>query len=375
VPSLPAEIRVQKARKPGSGRPTWLVLGQDYLPIQPIDEFLTFVDVTGSSPNTIRAYAHHLKLYWQYLVAADLDWRATTTQDVGRFVGWLRWGAQARGEPRQISEKRKPSTINTIVAAVTAFCVYHSRTGTMASQIQYQLQIEPGRPYKPFLHHITRGSPIRTRIVKLKSHPPIPRTLSDDELGHVIAACRHLRDKLLVRLLADTGMRIGHALGLRHSDIRSWDNEIRIVPRDDNANEARAKRIEGDELRIDVDPELMRLYGDYLIDELGELDTDYVFVNLWEGEVGRPMTYATVYDLFRRLEQRTGIRIRPHMERHSHATDLLRTGKWDLALVQKRLGHRSIATTAKYLHLLDEDLKAAYRDYVQRRNARGAVES
>ena len=374
MPTVSTEIRVQKARKPGSGRLTWLVLGHDYLPIGPIDEFLTFLDVTGSSPNTVRAYAHHLKLYWQYLVAADLDWRAATTQDVARFVGWLRWGSQAGGEPRQIGEKRKPSTINTIVAAVTAFRVYHARTGTMASQIQYQLQIEPGRPYKPFLHHITRGSPIRTRIVKLKTHPPIPRTLSDDELKQVIAACRRLRDKLLVRLLAETGMRIGQALGLRHSDIRSWDNEIRIVPRDDNANEARAKRIEGDELRIDVDSGLMRLYGDYLIDELGELDTDYVFVNLWEGEVGRPMTYAAVYDLFRRLAQRTGIRVRPHMERHSHATDLLRTGRWDVALVQKRLGHRSIATTAKYLHLLDEDLKAAHRDYVQRRNARGAVE-
>lgn len=56
MPTVSTEIRVQKARKPGSGRPTWLVLGQDYLPIGPIDEFLTFVDVTGSSPNTIRAY-------------------------------------------------------------------------------------------------------------------------------------------------------------------------------------------------------------------------------------------------------------------------------------------------------------------------------
>jgi integrase len=212
-------------------------------------------------------------------------------------------------------------------------------------------------------------------VVKLNSHAPLPRTLSDDELRQIIAARRHARDKLLVRLLAETGMRIGQALGLRHSDIRSWDNEIWIVPREDNANEARVKRIEGDELRIDVDPDLMRLYGDYLIEELGELDTDYVFVNLWEGEIGRPMTYGAVYDLFRRLEQQTGIRIRPHMERHSHATDLLRTGKWDLALVQKRLGHRSIATTAKYLHLLDDDLKAAHLDYIQRRNARGAVES
>ena len=374
MPALSRPIRVQKARKPGSGRSTWLVLGENYLPIAPIVEFLTFLDMTGSSPNTVRAYAHHLKLYWQYLAEVDLDWRAATTQDIAKFVGWLRWGSQLASEPRRLGEKRKSSTINAIVAGVTAFRVYHARTGALAAPRDYQLQIEPGRPYKPFLHHITRGRPIPARVVKMKSHSPLPRTLSHRELHQVIDAYRHLRDKLLVRLLAETGMRIGQALGLRHSDIRSWDNEIWIVPREDNANGARAKRIEGDELRIDVDPGLMRLYGDYLIDELGELDTDYVFVNLWDGEIGRPMSYAAVYDLFRRLEQRTGIRVRPHMERHSHATDLLRTGKWDLALVQKRLGHRSIATTAKYLHLLDEDLKAAHQDYLQRRSARGEVE-
>jgi len=53
-----------------------------------------------------------------------------------------------------------------------------------------------------------------------------------------------------------------------------------------------------------------------------------------------------------------------------HATDLLRTGKWDLTLVQERLGHRSIVTTANYLHLLDEDVKAAHQDYLRRRAAR-----
>jgi integrase/recombinase XerD len=172
VPTASVAIRVQKARKPGSGRSTWLVLGEDYLPIQPIDEFLTFLDVTGSSPNTIRAYAHHLKLYWEYLVEASLDWRAATTQDVANFVAWLRWTSQRRGEPLRIGEKRKPSTINCIVAAVTAFRVYHARSGTMAAQIEYQFQMEPGRPYKPLLHHATRGRPMATRIVKIEATLP-----------------------------------------------------------------------------------------------------------------------------------------------------------------------------------------------------------
>src|ERR1700730_5044583 len=98
----------------------WLVLGEDCLPIQPIDEFLTFHDVTGSSPNTIRAYAYHLKLYWEYLTEAEVHWRAATLQDVVNFVAWLRWGPPLDNTVRAIGEQRKPSTINTIVAAVTA---------------------------------------------------------------------------------------------------------------------------------------------------------------------------------------------------------------------------------------------------------------
>jgi integrase/recombinase XerD len=93
-------------------------------------------------------------------------------------------------------------------------------------------------------------------------------------LKRVVASCRHLRDKFLVRLLAETGMRIGQAHGLRHSDIRSWDNEIWVVPRDDNANEARAKRVDGEPLRIDVEASLMRLYSEYLVHEMGEFDRD-----------------------------------------------------------------------------------------------------
>ena len=83
------------------------------------------------------------------------------------------------------------------------------------------------------------------------------------------------------RLLAETGMRIGQALGLRHADFVSRAKEVRIVPRADNANGARAK------LRspavIPVTAGLVRAYSDYMHAEYGDVDSDYVFVNLWAG--------------------------------------------------------------------------------------------
>lgn len=80
------------------------------------------------------------------------------------------------------------------------------------------------------------------------------------------------------------------------------------------------------------------------------------------------MTYSAVASLFNRLSKKTGINARPHLFRHTHATDLIRDG-WDMAHVQKRLGHASVQTTINtYTHLTDEDLKKNYQKYLEQRD-------
>ena len=172
----------------------------------------------------------------------------------------------------------------------------------------------------------------------------------------LVEACEHLRDRFLLVLLAETGMRIGQALGLRHGDFVSHRKELRIVPRGDNANGARAKTIESS--TIPVSAGLVRLYSTYMFDEYGELDSDYVFVNLFAAPYGSPLRYQAVYQLVRRLRARTGIGFNLHMLRHSHATDLLRQGV-GIDVVAKLLTHRSSTTTSQtYVHLDVADLRA-----------------
>lgn len=66
--------------------------------------------------------------------------------------------------------------------------------------------------------------------------------------------------------------------------------------------------------------------GDYPHIEYGDLDSDYVFVNLFAELRGQALSYAAVYDLVRRLRKRTGIDFDPHWCRHSAATRMLRDG-------------------------------------------------
>src|SRR5207247_1886997 len=88
--------------------------------------------------------------------------------------------------------------------------------------------------------------------------------------------------------LYDSGCRIGEALGLRHEDIAAAERQVRITPRD-NANRARSKSRA--ERVIPVSAGLIRLYGDYLHAEYGDVESDYVFVNLF-AEARRPRQAA-----------------------------------------------------------------------------------
>jgi len=151
-------------------------------------------------------------------------------------------------------------------------------------------------------------------------------------------------------------MRVGQALGLRHSDVVSREATVRIVPRDDNANEARAKC--RDTVAIPVSAGLVRLYSRYLFDEYGDIDSDYVFVNLFAPPVGRPLRYSAVVSLVERLRCRTGIAFSLHVLRHSAASDMVRRGV-PIEIVSKLLTHASVTTTSQtYVHLGVDDLRS-----------------
>jgi hypothetical protein len=60
---------------PGSGMRSWTVLGDDDVPVVPVDRFLAYLTDIGRSPNTVKAYSHDLKDFWEFLGLRGLDWR------------------------------------------------------------------------------------------------------------------------------------------------------------------------------------------------------------------------------------------------------------------------------------------------------------
>src|ERR1017187_3254710 len=306
------------------GRESWTLLGDDGEVVEPAERYLAYLAAIERSPNTVRAYAISLKLWFEFLRHAAVSWDEAVVEDVARFVAWLRAPAGNVIVLADGSGVRGPATVNRYLAGVFGLYDHHARAGLrVAAELVAWRRMSRGS-YKPFLHHVTKGRAIAVRPVKLHVPRRAPCTLEPAQIVAILAACEHLRDRFLLALLAETGMRVGQALGLRHSDFVSRKREIHIVARPDNANGARAKL--RTEAVIPTSTPLVRLYSEYMHEEYHELDSDYVFVNLWGGRVGHPLCYSTVRQMVARIEDRTGIAFTVHMLRHTHATDLIRRG-------------------------------------------------
>ena len=95
---------VQPVVVPGSGARSWTVLGDDDVPVGPVERFLAYLTDIERSPNTVKAYAHDLKDFWEFLGRRGLDWREARLEDVGEFVAWLRLPPPGRTCARSSSD-------------------------------------------------------------------------------------------------------------------------------------------------------------------------------------------------------------------------------------------------------------------------------
>jgi integrase len=349
-------MRVQRLVMPDTGGESWTVVDEALVPVPPVERFLAHLAAIERSPNTVKAYAHSLQLWFLFLDGRGRSWEMAGIEEVAEFVRWLRAPADNVVVLDESAARRSEATVNRHLAALFSFYDFHGRTGVELAESLVAWRRVPRGSYRSFLHHVTGGRPTPTRPVKLKASRRLPRTLCLEEVTAILAGCDRLRDRFLFALLAETGMRIGQALGLRHSDFVSRRREVSIVPRSDNVNGARAKT--SVVTTLPVSTPLVRLYTDYMHVEYGDLDSDYVFVNLWSQPRGAPLRYQAVAKLVERLRRRTGVFFTPHMLRHTRATELIRAGV-PIEVVSKMLTHRSVVTTSEtYVHLTVEDVRA-----------------
>jgi site-specific recombinase XerD len=192
-----------------------------------------------------------------------------------------------------------------------------------------------------FLYGITLGRPEQLPMIPFGKRPKtLPSVLSPAEVLRLLEAAEPGRQRVLLQVAYGCGLRLSELLHLRVSDIDSARMVIHVR--------------QGKGAKDRLVPLSVRL-----LEELRAYWRRYrPHAWLFPGhKPDRPLSAGNVQRTFKRLVKRVGLskRCSMHTLRHSYATHLLEAGV-DVLTLKALLGHNSLQSTARYLHVSTQRL-------------------
>ena len=224
-----------------------------------------------------------------------------------------------------------PRTVNLHLSALSTFCSYLVK--------QDMLQSNP-------VKEVTR--PTEKKRLPSFFTPEALKQYFDSPVADDYAS---VRNRLLVTMLFDTGLRRAEAASLRTGDIDLSRRTISIIGK---GNKQRF---------IPIVDSLCEKIGDYLVVRKAFLeekpDTEAFFLTDKGGPAYVEFVNRIVKNELSSIKGISGKKT-PHTLRHSFATALLNNGA-DLNSIKEVLGHSSLAATEVYTHNSFEKLKEIYK--------------
>jgi site-specific recombinase XerD len=275
---------------------------------QALTEFATASKADGIKPSTLKWYAAMLKGFNKHMGAADVA--AVSTQNMRGFVNSIR-------------ERYCATTATDHIIALRRFWSWCADEYNVSNPMQ--------------------------RIRQPKRPKPNPKAIAPEDFKKLYAACDEspvgYRNRAVLVLLADTGIRAAGLLGLTPDDI-------------DFARRRATVREKGDKTRtVPFVPYTAHVLTQWM--KHRPLNATAVFCRA----DGAPLTYWGLRELLRRLAAKAGVSARHnlHSFRHFAAREYLRQGG-DLATLATLLGHADVSTTANHYTIYDSDEIAARHD-------------
>lgn len=198
---------------------------------------------------------------------------------------------------------------------------------------------------------------------KLKIPKRLPTTLTIEEIRDILTAAYvakpktfygavrgedmlHYRDCLILEVLFNTGMRVHELCGLKLSDYDAGSGIIKFIGK---GNKERKCYLTASNLPALYD-RYISLRNAFL--KKKGMQCEHIFVNRF----GRALSPQGVRDIVSKYSKAAGItkNVTPHVFRHSFATLLMEQGV-NLRYIQEYLGHETILTTQRYLHISDKE--------------------
>jgi len=170
--------------------------------------------------------------------------------------------------------------------------------------------------------------------------------LSAEELQRVIKTCRNPRDKAIILLIADSGIRRSEACALNWGDIDIGSGLVRISIG------------KGGKYRsVVIGATTRRAILSYRRTVKHSHNSPLI-----QTHTGTRLTPGGLRSAFVRISERAGIKVTPHALRRTFATLSRRSGM-DLIELQALMGHASLDMTKRYIEMLEDDLLEAHREH------------
>lgn len=255
------------------------------------------------------------------------------------------WFAHMRSTPGSNGKARSARTVQTYARSARAFFHWLVRRGTLE--------------HNPF-----------DRVVFPEVGRPLIQTITDEEFEKLLLACAPphetgpfaeraaVRNRAILWLLYDTGIRVSELTNLRVGDVDRKKGVVTVLGKG-------AK-----ERRVALGQNCLRNLCYYLdkhrpgeeeLAEWGSTGEDHLFLS----ETRQPLTKNGMEMLFKRLRTRadiTGKRVSPHIFRHTFAMNYLIKSNDPFSL-QELLGHEDLSTVLNYIHMNDTVLQEQKRKY------------
>jgi integrase/recombinase XerD len=188
-----------------------------------------------------------------------------------------------------------------------------------------------------FLYKISlkREWPFNEVIPAPKKPQKLPVVLSPEEVLHFLGCVGSMKHRAILTTCYAAGLRISEAVRLKPNDIDSQRMVIRV-------DQGKGQK----DRYVMLSPKLLETLRAYW---RAARPKELLFAS---NIPSQPINRSTVEHACQKARQLSGIHkpIGPHSMRHAFAVHLLESGT-DVRTIQLLLGHRSLATTARYLRI------------------------